>query len=423
MRTLPHVPETEKFIIGCCLCDQKSIGKCVEAGVTEGHFYDSRNGFWFGQIVAEQPADVVALFQKTKSHELFEKSGGIAYLNLCQNSVTSLENLPLHLGLLIEKHVLRKMYYACVDIAQRVHEGQSSLEDFLSHAERTILSIRPQSNLQAKTIRELVVEATGKIEMMMTKSGITGLSTGLTDLDSKTDGLHDGDMIVVAAYPSVGKSALAGNIIFHNALKGIPCAFFTAEMNPVKIVMRALAGEARANLKRLHERDGAALVSAAGRIAKAPIYIENVAGMTIHQVIAKARRLRQQHGIKLAAIDYLQLVSSPDADSREQEVSAVSKGIKQIAMELDIPVLALSQLNDDGKLRESRAIGQDGDEVWILEPDKETNEEAACIPVTIKIKKAREGERGPVKVIFFRTFTRFEDAEKIQSTDMPYKED
>ena len=243
------------------------------------------------------------------------------------------------------------------------------------------------------------------------------------DLDRLTDGLHGGEMVVIAAYPSTGKTTLAINMVFHNALKGIPSAVFTAEMRPVQLVVKAICSEAKINLYdvrdgKLSESDFGKMTGASARIAASKIHIESIAGQTIGQLIALARRVKQKHDIKLAVVDYLQLLSCPGTDNREQEVSQISKGIKQIAMELDIPVIVLSQLNDDGKLRESRAIGQDADGIWKLSIVGERQSEAQ--PIKLVVEKNREGATESVDLMFLKTIQRFESVSKIPDYERPY---
>ena len=232
--------------------------------------------------------------------------------------------------------------------------------------------------------------------------------------------------MVIGAYPSCGKSALAMNIITHNVLLGVPAAVGTAEMRPVRLMMRSMCSEARVNSYdirdgKINEGDFVRLGGVGARLANSPLHIKNVTGWSISQLQAWARRVHQQHGIKMLAIDYLQLISAK-SDKREQEVAAVSRGCKAIAMELDIPVLVLSQLNDDGKLRESRSLGQDGDSVWILKNDGDWNPKVQS--VNLRVEKSREGTTGDVKLTFLKTITRFECATtppKIDPQDYPRK--
>jgi replicative DNA helicase len=223
-------------------------------------------------------------------------------------------------------------------------------------------------------------------------------------------------MVVVAGFPSTGKTALSVNIAVHNAIKKVPAAIFSAEMLPVQLVVRSLCSEARANFKRLLERDQSNMVTASAKIANSPLYIEQANGLSIGQVTAIARRLKQKHNIQMIVVDYIQLLSGT-GDNREQVISSISKGIKSMAMELDLPVLALSQLTDDGKLRESRAIGQDADSIWKLE--NEGDWQPVIQPIKLNIEKCRDGATGKVSLTFMKEFTRFESAARISDEDVP----
>jgi replicative DNA helicase len=224
-------------------------------------------------------------------------------------------------------------------------------------------------------------------------------------------------LIVVAGFPSTGKTALAVNIAVHCALNKIPAAIFSAEMRPVQLVIRSLCSNARANYHHLFQEDIARMIPEVARLSKAPIFIEPAQGMSIGQVVAVARRLKQKHGIQIVVVDYIQLLSGI-GDNREQQVSSISKGLKAMALELEVAVLALSQLTDDGKLRESRAIGQDADTIWKLENEGEWQPKVQ--PIKINIEKCRDGETGKVDLTFLKEFTRFECVSKFGAVDAQY---
>jgi len=216
-------------------------------------------------------------------------------------------------------------------------------------------------------------------------------------------------MIVVAGMTSTGKTALSVNIATHNALQGIPVAIFTAEMLPVKIAIRMICAEAQANFKRLEEKNVPGLVLASGRISNSPIHIEAANSMSIGQMVAIARRLKQKHDIQMIVIDYLQLLTG-SGDNREQQISSISKGIRSVALELNCAVLALSQLTDEGRLRESRSIGHDADSVWKLANAGDW--EPKIQPITLTVEKCRDGETGEVGMTFFKEHTKFKPATK-----------
>jgi replicative DNA helicase len=303
-----------------------------------------------------------------------------------------------------EKFILRSIIQTASQVVGMIYGGasaQSALDSF----ERSALSIRPASRSD-NDIKTLMREAIGIIEHRVNSGGgIAGLSTGLYDLDRKTDGLHQSELIVLAAMPSCGKTALGVNIGTFNALAGNPVGILSAEMRPTQLALRSLCSESRVNYREVCEEDQANLVIQLNRLSKSPIHIQECSGWTINQAQAQARRWKQEYGIKLLVADYIQRFSG-HGENREREIASIGAGFKNIAMELKIPVIALSQLNDDGKLRESRALGQDGDSVWKLENDGERQPRIQS--VVLRIEKSRDGEVGNVPLTFFKTFTRFE---------------
>ncbi len=273
-----------------------------------------------------------------------------------------------------------------------------------------------------------------------------GLATGFTDLDRITDGLHGSEMIVIAARPSMGKTSLAMNIAEHVVLEQkLPVAVFSLEMSAEALVLRMMCSLARVNLRSIREgfmseSDFPKLTSAAGRLAGAPLFIDDSAGLSILQLRARARRLAQQHGVKLFVIDYLQLLHSTARraqENRQQEISDISSGIKALAKELKVPMLVLSQLNRElerdksrkprlSDLRESGAIEQDADVVGLLyKPNAGEDEDGAAVeepdglPINLLIAKQRNGPTGDVNLTFLKQYTRFESAAKVSDEDVP----
>ena len=220
----------------------------------------------------------------------------------------------------------------------------------------------------------------------------------------------------MAGYPSTGKTAVSVGMAVFNAIRNTPCAVFSAEMRPVQLVVRAICSESRVNFYRVSEENVPTMRVAASKLSSAPLYIEQANRLSMGQVLAIARRLKQKHGIALAVIDYIQLLTGI-GDNREQEIADIAKGCKAMAMELDIPVLALSQLTDDGKLRESRAIGQIADSVFKLENIGEW--QPSVQPIKLIVEKCRDGATGFVELAFLKEFTRFENATKVEQKDLP----
>jgi replicative DNA helicase len=292
---------------------------------------------------------------------------------------------------------------------------------------------------EESTVQELIPIAIDQIETWHSAQGvISGVSTGFTDLDKMTTGFHEGEMIVIAGRPSLGKTSLAMNIAEHVAVdQGFPVGVFSLEMTKLSLMVRMICSRARVNVRNIQQGflshyDFPKLTIAAGRLNHANIYINDQSGLSILGLRTRARRMHQQHGIRLLVIDYLQLMSAERSknDSREQEVSFISKGVKGIAKELGIPVIAISQLNRGiekdkerrprmSDLRESGSLEQDADFVGILwKPARDSDEEDRdAVAVNLEICKQRNGPTGTVPLTFLRQFTRFESACKVDTSD------
>jgi replicative DNA helicase len=453
-RLPPHSPEGEQGVLGCVLLSpNECMGECIEK-LRDGRevFYDLRHQTIFETLVAMYDAraaiDVITLQQRLKDKQLLEQVGGIAYLSQLQDAVPSAANLSYYLDIVREKFLLRKMIQTCTDVVGRVYDYEGEVDALMDEVERDVLRIS-ESRVQGGlvTTKELVGKAIGTIENYFSRKGtLNGLATGFADLDRMTDGLHGSEMIVIAARPSMGKTSIAMNIIEHVVLEQkLPAAVFSLEMSAEALVLRMMCSLARVNLRSIREgfmseADFPKLTGAAGRLANAPLFIDDSAALSILQLRARARRLAQQHGIKLFVVDYLQLLHSTARraqENRQQEISDISSGIKALAKELKVPMLVLSQLNRElerdknrkprlSDLRESGAIEQDADVVGLLykpnageDDDSVTAEEPEGLPVNLLIAKQRNGPTGDVNLTFLKPYTRFESAAKVSDEDVP----
>lgn len=427
-RLPPHAFECEQGVLGCIMLDpQHCLPQChEELGFEPAVFYDLRHVTLYREVLdmaeAQIPVDIISIHERLKSKDLLEQIGGISYLNELQDKTPSAFNLSYYSDIVKEKWLLRKLRDACISIIERAYEHSGDIEAFIDEAERKILAVRPIKKAARASIKELVQNAIAEIEDHFKRDGeIGGLSTGFPDLDKFTDGLHPGNLIVPAAHPSVGKTSLLMNIVEHCVLNlGKPAVVFSLEMTPVELVKRFLSSNARVDLKgRFYEVSFEQMTASAARISKSKLFIVDHCE-TAEEIRAEARRLKQREGIVLMAVDYIQRVRgrTNKEQNREQEISMISRTLKATAMELRIPCIAPSQLNDDGKLRESRAIGQDADGVWMLERGEDGNEVSE--PINLWIRKNRNGPRDVcVNLTFLKCFTRFESASKISDCDVP----
>jgi replicative DNA helicase len=452
-RLPPHSTEAEQGVLGCILWSPNdSMNECITKFKGDGEvFYDLRHQTIYNAVQEmydrREAVDLITLQQQLKDKQMLDQVGGIAYLSSLQDMVPSAANLSYYLEIVQEKCVLRKMIRTCSDIVARAHEEEGEVDSLMDEAERDILRIS-ESRVQSSTpaIKELVKKAITTIEDFHQRQGmLTGLPTGFADLDKMTSGLHPGEMVVIAARPSMGKTSLAMNIAEHVALEErLPVGVFSLEMTAESLVLRMLCSRSRVNLRNvregfLAERDFPKLTGAAGKMASAPLFIDDSAGLSILQLRAKARRMHQQHGIKLLVIDYLQLLHSTARraqENRQQEIADISNGIKALAKELSVPVIVLAQLNRElekdksrkprlSDLRESGSIEQDADLVGLLYKPSVEDEEGGggadqdSRPVNLLIAKQRNGPTGDVNLTFLNSITRFESAAKVSDEDVP----
>lgn len=412
-RLPPHATESEMAIIGACITTPvESIPEAQATIKKSDFFYDLRCRLLWDLIceMDSSRVDAISVFQKLCDNKTADQIGGIPFLSECQDKSPSSHMMPSWLEIVAEKYLLRRMIKVSSALNSKIYEFEGNPLELLDHVESEILSIRPQQ-IEDGSIKNLVHCAIDKMEQKCISSGaITGLSTGLPDLDRLTDGMHKGEMITLCALPSRGKTALAVNIAVLNALKGIPVAIFSAEMMPVQLVVRSICSESRVNFKNITAHDVPKMTPAAHRIAKAPLHIVKASGYTIGQVKAVARRLKQKHDIQLIVVDYLQRLSAT-GQNKEQEQAAISGGIKSLCLELEVPIIALSQVNDKGEAKYARATSEDTDSLWKLENDGEWQHDIQ--PIFLNVEKCRDGETGAVPLKFLKTITRFESAAKI----------
>ncbi len=439
-RLLPQSPQAEQGVLCAFLLNAREVGGlCVEQGITADCFHIPAHARIYEVLLelwnAGKPIDLITLTQFLHDRRQLDQVGGAAYVTELFTFMPTAANALHYIEILQEKWVLRQIINVCNEYAKRSYDEQDDVPNLLDEVEQHIGKIaRDRFQAKALSMKELVLDAIESIEKLYENRGsITGLATGFADLDKMTDGLHGAEMFVIAARPSMGKTALAMNIAEHVAVdQKKPVAVFSLEMSSQQLVQRLLCSRARVNLKGLKEgflpeRAFPSLTAAAAKLAESKIFIEDTAGLTVLELRAKARRLKTQHDIQLIVIDYLQLLRSATRraqENRQIEISEISAGVKALAKELGIPVIVLAQLNrnpenrEGGKpklsdLRESGSIEQDADIVALLVREEvyaeDEEKEEAKGKATLFIAKQRNGPIGDVELTFLKEFTRFED--------------
>jgi len=449
-RVPPQAVEIEEQVLGAMLLEKEAISKVVEV-LDEEAFHAEKNRRIYQAILAlferSEPADCITLAEELRRRGQLESVGGEAYLVELTMKVTSGANVEYHARIVLEKALLRRLIAETGTISARAFTQSEDAFDLLDQAEQAIFRIsewRLKRNFVS--MDQAVHDTLEMLESIHGKhDGVTGVPTGFRDLDTLTGGWQRSDLIIIAGRPSSGKTAfalsLAANAALHRG-KPIPVGIFSLEMSTQQLIMRLLCAESRVDAHavrtgRLPEDDWKRLSIGAGRLAKANIFIDDTASLGILELRAKARRLKAEHSVGLLIVDYLQLMQGPkNAENREKEISAISRSLKALAKELDIPVIALSQLSRavEGRtdkrpilsdLRESGAIEQDADVVTFvhrpemyLDPKSEKSEEAQG-KAEIIVGKQRNGPIDDVTLAFVHRYARFENLSLAAFEQMP----
>ena len=445
-RVPPQNIEAEQSVIGAMLIDKNAVGLVTEKLMPED-FYRQAHQVIFSAILTlhskNEPVDMITLINELKKMNKLDDVGGVAYVTLLANAVPTAANAKFHAQIVEEKSVLRQLVEGGTAIAAMGYEGSEDVRDIMDQAEKTILQI---SNRKGGTdfavISDVLTDTINHIQAALeSKQPITGVATGFIDLDYLTAGLHPSDFIILAARPSMGKTALALNIAQNVAIRGARkgekkkrVAFFSLEMSREQLVQRMLCSEADVDAQRLRaggnekDRDNADIWNklwvAADLLSNAQIFIDDTPGLSIMEMRSKSRRLQAEGGLDLIVIDYLQLmqgtVGRNSSDNRQQEVSEISRGLKALARELNVPVLALSQLSRSvearqikkpmlSDLRESGSLEQDADIVMFLYRDDyyKGAEESPTHITELIVAKHRNGPVGRVNLFFKNECTKF----------------
>lgn len=396
-QALPSSRDTEIGVISCLLrsADAELLDEAIENLPGPDCFHVPAHRIIFEVVQdmrnAGNPIDLISVVQTLQDRRLLEKVGGASAVTEIYGHSPTAAHFSYYLHILTQKYILRRIIQSCTECITQAYEDQENVESLLDEVEQRIFAIREARKAQDFTMKDEVMKAIAEIEEMYNNKGkVTGLSTGFAGIDEKTTGLKGGEMFVIAARPSMGKTALALNIVEAVGIEQQkPVALFSLEMPTSQLVLRLLCSRAGVEMSRLNagflsqNRDFPLLTKAAGKLAKSPIFIDDSPALSILEVRSKARRMKKQHDIQLIAIDYLQLLRSNTRraqENRQIEIAEISAGLKALAKELSIPVLVLAQLNRGPEsrggrprlsdLRESGAIEQDADAVGLLLREK-----------------------------------------------------
>jgi replicative DNA helicase len=438
-RLPPQSLEAEVSVLGGVLLENEALNRVLEL-VNEGDFYREAHRQIFAALLhlyeRNEPADLITLSEALKNRAVLEEVGGVEYLNYLVNSVPTAANISYYAKIIKEKSILRKLINRATEIISQGYGNSSDVDEFLDRAERMIFEISEDRFRPSFFPVKDIIKASFKIieKLYEKRQLITGVPTGFTKLDELTSGLQPSDLIIVAGRPSMGKTALALNITQYAAIEGgIPAIIFSLEMSKEQLALRMLCSEAKVDAHRLRggflsESDWPRLTRAAGSLSEAPIFIDDTPALTVLELRAKARRLKAEHKLGLIVVDYLQLMRGrADSESREKEISDISRSLKALAKELTLPVIALSQLNrrveDRGDrrpqladLRESGAIEQDADVIIFLYRDEVYNKSEDNPhkgKAEIIIGKQRNGPIDKFDLAFLDRYTRFENLSPI----------
>lgn len=430
-RILPHSPEAEQSVIGSMIMDKDAITSASEL-LLEEDFYQKQNGIVFGTIVEMYnngiPVDLVTLQERLKEKSLPEELISVEYFRALLDSVPISANVRQYAEIVRQKAVLRRLIKVTEDITNECYAGKEKLDVILEKTEKEIFHVlQNRASADFMSISEIVIRTLESIEMAAKSQGnVTGIPTGFIDLDYKMSGLQKSDLILLAARPAMGKTAFVLNVVEHVVLKeNIPTAVFSLEMSRDQLVKRMLSMNSKVDSQKirtgdLEDEEWTLLAHSAQAIGSSQLIIDDTPGISIVELRSKCRKYKLEYHLGLVIIDYLQLMSGGGRfESRQQEISEISRSLKALARELDVPVIALSQLSRAveqrpdkrpmlSDLRESGAIEQDADVVMFLYRDEyyhHDSEDAGQAEVIIG--KQRNGPTGTVKLAWLAQFTKF----------------
>lgn len=436
-RIPPQNIESEQAVLGAIFLEPQSLTLASEILIPEDFYRGSHQRIYSAMLkLSDQgkAVDLITVTAELAASNILEDTGGVSYLSELASSVPTAANIEYYAKIVEEKSLLRRLIRTATGIAQDGYSREDEVEVLLSEAEKSILEVSQRKNAGAfHNIKDVLVRTYDNIEVMHNRKGdITGIATGFAELDKMTAGFQRNDLIIVGARPSVGKTAFALNIAQNVATKtGENIAIFSLEMGAEQLVMRMLCAEGNIDAQRLRtgsltDEDWGKLTMAMGSLSNAGIFIDDTPGVRITDIRSKCRRLKQEHGLGMILIDYLQLIlgSGRSGENRQQEVSEISRSLKQLARELQVPVIALSQLSRGveqrqdkrpmmSDIRESGSIEQDADIVAFLYRDDYYDKESESKNIIeIIIAKQRNGPTGTVQLAFVKEYNKFVNLER-----------
>lgn len=432
----PQNLDAEQSVLGAMLIDKEAVLKVIEILKPED-FYRDANGHIFEAIInlfdKGEAVDLITLSEELRQTGLLDQIGGIAYVAGLANSVPTSANVEYYAKIVEEKSLLRQMISVSTKMARLGYDADEEISILLDRAEQMVFELtQRKSQTGFVPLKTILMDTFERIEFLFQNKGnVTGISSGFTALDKMTSGFQPSDLVIVAARPSMGKTAFCLNIAQYASLKKKhPVAVFSLEMSKEQLVTRMLCVEAMVDQQKLRtgelsDDDWQKLTRVAGPLAQAPLFIDDTPGISVMEMRAKCRRLKSEHGLSLIVIDYLQLMTgSKRTENRQQEISEISRSLKALAREMQAPVIALSQLSraveqrQDKKpmmsdLRESGSLEQDADIIMFIYRDEYYNPDTTDRPgrADIIIAKQRNGPVGTVELGFLREFTKFVNLE------------
>lgn len=435
-RVPPQSIEAEMSTLGSMLIDRDAIAKVIDILEPEDYYKEAHRAIYeaiCSLFEKGEPADLITVTEALREQNKLDRVGGAVYVANLANSVPTAANVEYYAKIVKDRSILRSLVKAGTAIAASAYETSTDVDVALDEAEQAIFQIAQKKSIQSYSdIKRVLVEAFERIEFLYSnKGGVTGVASGFADLDSITSGFHPSDLVIIAGRPGMGKTAFALNIMENAALRdSMSAAIFSLEMSKEQLAQRMLCSVAGVDGQRLRtgflkDDDWPKLSFALGKLSEASIFVDDTPSISVMEMRAKARRIKAEHQLDLIVVDYLQLmVGRGKTESRQQEVSEISRSLKQLARELEVPILALSQLSRAveqrtekipslADLRESGSLEQDADVVIFLYRDDYYNFESEKKGLMdIIVAKQRNGPTGKAEVVFLKEFGRFESLER-----------